>query len=58
MKKISLFIGLIGMVFLLPLSALAQSFDSLWKDVETLQKKDLPKSVIEKVEKVCKIRKK
>ena len=52
MKKISLFIGLIGMVFLLPLSALAQSFDSLWKDVETLQKKDLPKSVIEKVEKV------
>ena len=34
---------------LLPLWMQAQSYEHLWKEVETLQQKDLPKSVIQKV---------
>lgn len=34
------------MVGLLPFPVLAQSYDQLWKEVETYQKKDLPQSVI------------
>ena len=33
----------------LPLGIQAQDYDKLWKEVEILQKKDLPKSVIQKV---------
>lgn len=35
---------------LLPLDVYAQQYEALWKNVEELEKKDLPKSVIEKVE--------
>ena len=52
MKKVYLLIGLMGMLSILPFPVLAQSFDSLWKEIESLQKKDLPKSVIETVDKV------
>lgn len=52
MKKICLLVGLIAMCIILPISVEAQNYDKLWKEVESLQKKDLPRSVIEKSENI------
>ncbi len=47
MKTSKLLRGLMMIIIgLLPFPILAQSYDRLWKEVETYQKKDLPKSVI------------
>ena len=47
MKTNKLLRGLVTMLIgLLPFRGLAQTYDQLWKEVETYQKKDLPKSVI------------
>ena len=46
MKKICLFMGLMMICIVFPISA--QNYGKLWKEVESLQKKDLPRSVIEK----------
>lgn len=48
MKKIILSLLLVGMM--LPMEAVAQQYDGLWKKVETLQKQDLPKSVLAEVD--------
>ena len=48
MKKICLFVGLMMIGIVLPVSVKAQNYDKMWREVEALQKKDLPRSVIEK----------
>ena len=47
----SLLVTLVCMLLLClnPLSVKAQSYEKLWKEVETLQQKDLPRSVLQKV---------
>ncbi len=52
MKNFCLFVGLMMIGIVLPISVKAQNYDKLWKEVESLQKKDLPHSVIEKSEKI------
>ena len=52
MKNFCLFVGLMIISIVLPISVKAQNYDKLWKEVESLQKKDLPHSVIEKSEKI------
>ena len=52
MKKICLFVGLMMIGIVLPISVKAQNYDKMWREVETLQKKDLPRSVIEKSENI------
>lgn len=53
MKTSKLLRGLMMIIIgLLPFPILAQSYDRLWKEVETYQKKDLPKSVIETAGKI------
>lgn len=52
MKKICLFWGLMMICIIFPVSLQAQNYDKLWKEVESLQKKDLPRSVIEKSENI------
>ena len=52
MKKICLFVGLMMILIIFPISVEARNYDKLWKEVETLQEKDLPRSVIEKSEKI------
>ena len=39
-------------LIIFPISVEARNYDKLWKEVETLQEKDLPRSVIEKSEKI------
>ncbi len=48
MKKLRILSGLFAFMGLIPLGTMAQNYDTLWKEVETCIKKDLPKSVIEK----------
>lgn len=53
MKRMNLTGGLMALLmFFLPLSLSAQSYGSLWREVEELEKKDLPKSVIQTVDKI------
>ena len=52
MKKICLFVGLMMIGIVLPISVKAQNYDKMWREVEALQKKDLPRSVIEKSENI------
>ena len=53
MKKICLFVGLMMIGIVLPISVKAQNYDKMWREVEALQKKDLPRSVIEKSENIA-----
>ena len=52
MKRYCLFVGLMVMLIIFPISVEARNYDKLWKEVETLQEKDLPRSVIEKSENI------
>lgn len=52
MKRYCLFVGLMVILIIFPISVEARNYDKLWKEVETLQEKDLPRSVIEKSEKI------
>lgn len=52
MKKICFFVGLMMIGIVLPISVKAQNYDKMWREVEALQKKDLPRSVIEKSENI------
>ena len=52
MKKICLFVGLMVVCIIFPVSVGAQNYDKLWKEVESFQKKDHPRSVIEKSENI------
>lgn len=44
--------GLMLMLIVFPITLEAQNYDKQWKEVEALQKKDLPRSVIEKSENI------
>ena len=52
MKKICLLMGLMMVCFIFPITLEAQNYDRMWKEVESLQKKDHPRSVIEKTENI------
>lgn len=52
MKKSCFLMGLILMFVIFPITLEAQNYDKQWKEVEALQKKDLPRSVIEKSENI------
>ena len=52
MKKIGLISGLFFLLCLFVTSLRAQSYDQMWKEVENLEKKDLPKSVIRQVNRI------
>ena len=52
MKKICLLMGLMMVCFIFPITLEAQNYDRMWKEVESLQKKDHPRSVIEKTESI------
>lgn len=52
MKKICLLMGLMMACFIFPITLEAQNYDRMWKEVESLQKKDHPRSVIEKTESI------
>ena len=55
MKRMEFAGGLMVLLMIfLPLTLSAQSYDSLWREVEELEKKDLPKSVIQTVDKIYK----
>lgn len=50
MKKLTLCAGMMLVWSLFPLIAKAQDYHQLWKEVEVLQKKDLPQSVIKQTD--------
>ena len=52
MKKICLLMGLMMVCFIFPITLEAQNYDRMWKEVESLQKKDHSRSVIEKTESI------
>ena len=52
MKKSCFLMGLMLMLIVFPITLEAQNYDKQWKEVEALQKKDLPRSVIEKSENI------
>ena len=52
MKKICLLMGFMMACFIFPIILEAQNYDRMWKEVESLQKKDHPRSVIEKTENI------
>lgn len=52
MKKSCFLMGLILMFVIFPITLEAQNYDKQWKEVEALQKKDHPRSVIEKTESI------
>ena len=52
MKKTGLISGLFFLLCLFVTSLRAQSYDQMWKEVENLEKKDLPKSVIRQVNRI------
>lgn len=52
MKKSCFCVGLMLMLIIFPITLEAQNYDKLWREVETLQKKDLPRSVIDKSENI------
>lgn len=52
MKKICLLMGFMMACFIFPITLEAQNYDRMWKEVESLQKKDHPRSVIEKTENI------
>ncbi|WP_291560558.1 alpha-2-macroglobulin family protein [Bacteroides sp.] len=52
MKKSCFLMGLMLMLIVFPITLEAQNYDKQWKEVEALQKKDLPRLVIEKSENI------
>lgn len=52
MKKTSLISGLFFLLGIFALQVRAQSYDQMWKEVENLEKKDLPKSAINQLDKI------
>ena len=52
MKKIVCLVGLMILFSFGLTSVQAQNYDRLWKEVEGLQEKDLPRSVIDAVDRI------
>ena len=52
MKKIGWITGLIFLMSCFALPVRAQSYDQMWREVENLEKKDLPKSVIGQMDRI------
>ena len=52
MKKTGLISGLFVLLCLFVTSLRAQSYDQMWKEMENLEKKDLPKSVISQMNRI------
>ena len=52
MKKSCFFVGLMLIFTIIPITVEAQNYDKQWREVEMFQKKDLPRSVIEKSENI------
>ena len=46
-------LGWMMFFFLLPLVTMAQSYEQLWKNVEDAVQKDLPRSAMEQMERIC-----
>ena len=52
MKRLFLYMFWMVMIMTVPVVVQAQNYDRLWKEVEELTKKDLPRSVVEKTDEI------
>ena len=52
MKNMFYWAGIISILICLPLRVSAQSYEQMWKQVEVLEQKQLPKSAIQELRKI------